>query len=664
MKSKILFGFIIVSMLWSLAFSTQDFNVSPSNINITREFNQSFEGIINIINIGNETLNITINSNNNILNLISGSNTLKINLNETNITNLLESETRTISYNYTTNISPGNYTGILYFVNDNNNSNNKSIYFNIEVLPQQQTTTNEYNFKIDGVDDTIIVYGELDDTVSKTITIINNGNKTLHDFQFDVTDLEGDDDEIRSNDIDWITDEGFDLAKNEEKNFRFEIDIDDDIEVDTYEGILTIRTNEITKNYTLKVKVQGGDYDINILDNSLDVRNGELEIYGEPGEYVTGYEFRVKNEGDFDVRNLYVKLDGDLTKESGIGTLDSSIVTFSPSTFDLDKNDDKDVDVKIRIPEDANSGDYLGDIEVYNENDEKMDDISLRLNVIGDLYIYEDITLSKDKVKPGDYLEVTIPLKNKGNSILRNVKITGYIYDIDSINSDLTEKTENFVINTGEKVEKKLRFKIPEEAIDGSKSLEIRVEYDGGNEINEIVTFDVVRPEYKIEIVNSLIRPKIVRCEKELYTYIKVKNYGKYEEELTFVSEIIGTDISKSSSKVTINPDETFEKSLVLDISDLKPGNYKVVNKIIYRGSLFKSFETNLLVENCSEDGAVIKPIETNQGNQINLSEEGGENKKEETYNIFGKEVEKTTVYLGSGLLITILLIFILLLLI
>ena len=664
MKSKILFGFIIVSMLWSLAFSTQDFNVSPSNINITREFNQSFEGIINITNIGNETLNITINSNNNILNLISGPNTLKINLNETNITNLLESETRTISYNYTTNISPGNYTGILYFVNDNNNSNNKSIDFNIEVLPQQQTTTNEYNFKIDGVDDTIIVYGELDDTVSKTITIINNGNKTLHDFQFDVTDLEGDDDEIRSNDIDWITDEGFDLAKNEEKNFRFEIDIDDDIEVDTYEGILTIRTNEITKNYTLKVKVQGGDYDINILDNSLDVRNGELEIYGEPGEYVTGYEFRVKNEGDFDVRNLYVKLDGDLTKESGIGTLDSSIVTFSPSTFDLDKNDDKDVDVKIRIPEDANSGDYLGDIEVYNENDEKMDDISLRLNVIGDLYIYEDITLSKDKVKPGDYLEVTIPLKNKGNSILRNVKITGYIYDIDSINSDLTEKTENFVINTGEKVEKKLRFKIPEEAIDGSKSLEIRVEYDGGNEINEIVTFDVVRPEYKIEIVNSLIRPKIVRCEKELYTYIKVKNYGKYEEELTFVSEIIGTDISKSSSKVTINPDETFEKSLVLDISDLKPGNYKVVNKIIYRGSLFKSFETNLLVENCSEDGAVIKPIETNQGNQINLSEEGGENKKEETYNIFGKEVEKTTVYLGSGLLITILLIFILLLLI
>lgn len=664
MKSKILFGFIIVSMLWSLAFSTQDFNVSPSNINITREFNQSFEGIINITNIGNETLNITINSNNNILNLISGPNTLKINLNETNITNLLESETRTISYNYTTNISPGNYTGILYFVNDNNNSNNKSIDFNIEVLPQQQTTTNEYNFKIEGIDDTIIVYGELDDTVSKTITIINNGNKTLHDFQFDVTDLEGDDDEIRSNDIDWITDEGFDLAKNEEKNFRFEIDIDDDIEVDTYEGILTIRTNEITKNYTLKVKVQGGDYDINILDNSLDVRNGELEIYGEPGEYVTGYEFRVKNEGDFDVRNLYVKLDGDLTKESGIGTLDSSIVTFSPSTFDLDKNDDKDVDVKIRIPEDANSGDYLGDIEVYNENDEKMDDISLRLNVIGDLYIYEDITLSKDKVKPGDYLEVTIPLKNKGNSILRNVKITGYIYDIDSINSDLTEKTENFVINTGEKVEKKLRFKIPEEAIDGSKSLEIRVEYDGGNEINEIVTFDVVRPEYKIEIVNSLIRPKIVRCEKELYTYIKVKNYGKYEEELTFVSEIIGTDISKSSSKVTINPDETFEKSLVLDISDLKPGNYKVVNKIIYRGSLFKSFETNLLVENCSEDGAVIKPIETNQGNQINLSEEGGENKKEETYNIFGKEVEKTTVYLGSGLLITILLIFILLLLI
>jgi len=664
MKSKILFGFIIVSMLWSLAFSTQDFNVSPSNINITREFNQSFEGIINITNIGNETLNITINSNNNILNLISGPNTLKINLNETNITNLLESETRTISYNYTTNISPGNYTGILYFVNDNNNSNNKSIDFNIEVLPQQQTTTNEYNFKIEGIDDTIIVYGELDDTVSKTITIINNGNKTLHDFQFDVTDLEGDDDEIRSNDIDWITDEGFDLAKNEEKNFRFEIDIDDDIEVDTYEGILTIRTNEITKNYTLKVKVQGGDYDINILDNSLDVRNGELEIYGEPGEYVTGYEFRVKNEGDFDVRNLYVKLDGDLTKESGIGTLDSSIVTFSPSTFDLDKNDDKDVDVKIRIPEDANSGDYLGDIEVYNENDEKMDDISLRLNVIGDLYIYEDITLSKDKVKPGDYLEVTIPLKNKGNSILRNVKITGYIYDIDSINSDLTEKTENFVINTGEKVEKKLRFKIPEEAIDGSKSLEIRVEYDGGNEINEIVTFDVVRPEYKIEIVNSLIRPKIVRCEKELYTYIKVKNYGKYEEELTFVSEIIGTDISKSSSKVTINPDETFEKSLVLDISDLKPGNYKVVNKIIYRGSLFKSFETNLLVENCSEDGAVIKPIETNQGNQINLSEEGGENKKEEIYNIFGKEVEKTTVYLGSGLLITILLIFILLLLI
>ncbi len=525
----------------------------------------------------------------------------------------------------------------------------------VKKVPVNLEVTENCDFELEGIDEDIVIYGEIDRTVTKTITIKNTGTCTLHDFRFENSDFESSDDDFSDSHLD-VSEDNFDLAPGDSRDVRLEIDIPSDANLDVYESTLKVYCDEVNRSYTIKLHVIGGNYEIEIPDNSGDVRDGLLTIIGEPGDYVTDYEFKIENKGDFDVREISFDLDHDLEYETGEYEIPKENVIFSPSSVDLDSGDYEYVTVKVNIPSDAKGGNYYSTIEAYSKDGEKLVSLPLKLKVIGDVYI-SDIELSEDSVKPGDELEVRVKIKNKGSRIYRNVKVYGSIYDIDYINSDLHESTDSFVLDVGEETTKTLIFDIPEDASDGRKAIEIRVLYDD-EEITDIKSFDVVRDKHNVEILSSFIRPKIAECDNSLYTYVKVRNLGISKEDVKFSSEIEGTDIKAESGKVELSVNEELEKSLVLDISNLAPGNYRVINEVTYgNGRYFKRFITNLRVENCTA-GEVILHVE-NESEEITKVPQP--NNK---INIFGREFDKTTAYLGGGLGVAVIIIGILLFLV
>lgn len=648
--------FIAFFMCFGMANAVQSFSISPTTVSESVVAGNGNTGTISVTNTGNESINLSLTN----TDLTNGSNTINLNLNMTSISDLAPSASRSVTYTYSTASSQaaGDYAATVVFTNAQNSSMTQAANFNVEVNATPSTPTNPTSraeISIDGEsDDKVEIVAELDEKESFTLRFENTGNVSLTNIQITVSDLDGEDssDEIDRGDIDLIDDDGFDLDVGESENFEFEIDVPRSIDLDTYVGTITLETNENeTFVFDLEVEVTGGDLEIFIEENSLQVRSGILRMIGEEGEYVDDYEFEITNDGDFDVNNIQFELDGDLEEEFTSASIPASAVTFSPTEVDLNDGDSDNIEVRVRIPENQASGTYFAKISAVATNGREYDDIRLELKVIGDIYIKE--IEYNENAEPGDDLDVTVTVANQGSKIYRNVKLSGTLYDVDYGNSDLTESTTTFILDVNEEKEQTIRFRIPEDAKDGSSTLELRLTYDG-SEVVEIEEVSIERPLHSIEVTGSSINPSMVSCENTVYSFMKVRNLGRYDEDVRFSVEIEGTNIKEQGNIIDLGVDDTIQKNFVLNIESLQPGTYNVVQKVSYADGLFLREENTLRIQECVEDtgGIIVNPInETNQTTG-NVTENGG-------INLFGTEVDKTTVYLGSATALIIVLIII-----
>lgn len=655
---KSLFALIASLIVISGVFAIQSFTVNPSSISQSIDVSQSSAAQIAIQNTGDENISFIISKEN----LINGGNTIILALNQTTITDLEPGQTRNIEYSYNSGTNPGVFQGSILVSQSDNLSNNISI-------PVQVTVNSVSNPSQDGRleiitpnvgepgEGTIRLSGEANDRTILDIRLENIGDETIQITNVRTTTLDGRSsfDRIRTSDI-RIDKTSFSLQKDDREIIELRVDIPRNIEVDIYQGDFIIETqNHGNFIWSLEVDVYtDSDDDIYVRDNLGDIRNKMLRLVGESGENIRNALFYVQNDAGSTQNGIYFELASDLREQNSANTIARSTVSFSPSTLSNFRNGDREsVRLSINIPSNAATGTYYADVNVLKANGERLDSFRLELRVVGDIYV-KDIIIPENS-KPGDLVDVKVTVRNQGSQLYRNIVIRGILFDITTGSSDIFETTSSFLLDVGEEVERTLRFRLPHDAIHGSHTLEIRVQAPG-EEIIEIRRLDVVRPLRNIEIQTNSINPVTARCDFNLYSYLKVQNLGRFSEQIRFVAQIQGTDISAESNLIDIGVDQVMQDTKVLDISSLEPGNYKLLQRVLI-GSIFETVESNFQVLECSDStigGIDIEDLNNQNNNQTNQTITD-----KEGFTLFGEEVEPTTIYLATAVGIVIILIII-----
>lgn len=662
------FIFILnVIFLAAISNAAVDFSISPATLSLTSATSGSDSATFSITsNIAN--LNLTLTDSN----LVNGANTVALTLNQTTITNMNSGSSKSILASISTaGTTVGTFTGNITIVNADNTSDNTTIPVSLTVASTTVDGASLIIVDCDGSDLDFEMEINVDDNSENfRFCLKNNGNIALRNIEIDLpSSFDGDNDNIDDNDFQINGEDGDNtFSLNDDFNngnpyillpgqisdtIRFSLDIPSNLDPDTYDGRVDFSADNASgssvfnEDYTFKIFAYSDNEDVFMQYRSLYVKDGVLEVRGEPGEYVNDYDITVENNAGYDVTDLYLELDGDLQEENSNNKILESFVTFSPSNFDLDRSDEDDIEVRVDIPEDQPVGTYTGTVKLYNSAGRELgDDITIKVKVVGDIYI-DSIDFSSETVKPGENLDVTVKVANSGSQIQRSIKVLATLYDIEAGNGDIHESSSTFLLESNSNREEIIRFNIPTEATDGSHTLEIRLQY-GSEELIEVKSVEVVRPAHKIEIQSSAINPSVIKCDDKLYTYIKFQNLGKYDEDVKVRTEIVGKGIFEETNKIDLGTDDIMQKNLVLDISKLEAGTYTVQQKIIYSGTLFVKKEDTLKVLNCTDStvGVVIKEtnttISTNQSAIINQT-------SDKTISLFGEDYEKNTVYLASG---------------
>jgi uncharacterized membrane protein len=568
-------------------------------------------------------------------------------LNTSTIT-VLAGQTGDFSVTYTaSSIDAGTYTGDVTVTDSTDNSEFEisTTTLNVIQLPGASLTLSVDNNKVE-------MNADIDERETKSFKIINDGTIDLNNLKFKFFDLDGEEygDEIEDNDIE-IDDDGFDLEVGDSERVEIEIDVPKGIEVDVYSGKVIVETSEGYEfEFELEIDVEGGDIEVEFA-NDFYVKNGLLQVVGEPGESIDDYEIRVDNVGDINVRGLRLVMDDDLEETYNDYELDKSIVDLSDyDDLDIDESDYEDLELTFDIPEDTKTGIYSGELRLESSSGKLYDTLRIEIKVIGDVFI-EEIEFD-EKVNQNENLDVTVKIKNQGSKTEKNVKVTGTLIGIDLGNTDIIESTNSFLLTAGQTRTDVLRFEIPESARDGTHILELTLSYDEGT-ITELKEIDITRPDNQLSLESSGIGQNIIKCDDSLYVFAKAKNTGKYDQQATFTTEIIGTGIKKEINDINIDVDETFQQNFNLQLTNLEEGSYEVETKVLYNGFFLKDTST-IVVRDCNgaSTGLDVKPIEDD-----NLGNQTVDDIDSKTFDLFGQKLEQTQVYLIVGISIIIVLI-------
>lgn len=653
---KTLFVFFASILVSTGIYAVQDFTVSPSSITQSIDVSQSQTQSFTIENTGDENISLLISKED----LQDSSSSITLNLGTTIIEDLTPGSTRNFQVTYNSGTNSGNYTGNVTIENFDNSSMLEVIPFDVEVN-DVQTNPNQGNLEIitpnvgEPGEGTIRLSGELDDRIYLDIRFENIGDNQIEITDIETTDLDNrrSSDRIRSNDISFdITDLTLDVDQRDFVELR--LDIPRNIEIGTYTGDLIVDTqNNGEFIWEIEVEVFSNEIDdIFFRDNFGEIRSGVLSVIGEPGESIRNRIFYVESDSDFDVSGITYELDSDLEEQNSANSIDRSTVTFSPSSLRIRDGDREDVRLDMSIPRDTPTGTYSTDVNLLNSNDDILDTFRLEVRVIGDIYV-QSIEYPEE-IEPGELVDVVVNVRNQGSQLYRNIVVRGTIFDVDSANTDLSEVSSSFLLDSRENEEKTLRFRIPDGASHGSNTLEIRVQYQG-EEITELEKIDIVRPTENVVFESNSINPRTITCDDSMYSYIRVENLGRFTEEIKFLAQIQGTNIESESSFIDINVDRSIQNTQVLDVSSLEPGTYTVLQRVQV-GSIYKTQESQLVVNECggsTTGGVDIEDLnnQTQNGNQTQTTDDN--------MNIFGLELEPLTFYLVTGLSILIILIII-----
>ncbi len=581
----------LLGILLSLALvsAAANFTVTLS-ISKSVDFSNSEAFSVTVSNIGDEELDIRFK----IANPKNGSKTIKLTPTPSSVNDLEAGDTSNVVFVYTAPSTEGVYIGSITFRSRTNSSLNATTLVNLSV---RESGSSVLTLEDDNENDILEMEGEIDEEDSHTFRIKNKGQIDLENVRVEFSDLEGldsgdniDRDEIS---IDDSNDKKFDLRAGRSRSIRIDIDVPRDIRGDIYEGTMTVSSDQLADvEFDIELDVGGGNEEIDIDETIIKVR-------GETGDSVSNVEFEVINNGNIRVDNIEFELDGDFEERFSDRTLPKSIVSFHPSSVDLDVDEEDDVEVIIDIPTDTPSGTYSAKIRAVSEiGNKRYDDLTLELRVTSDLYIKTPVVVP-ETVVPGQNLNVEVVIVNSGSRFEDNIRVTGKLRNVDIDNSDIIESNSPFDLDSNSEHSEFLRFHIPEGARDGTHTLEVRVRYDDGDLV-ELEDVEIRRANHNIKIESYGVTPGVVKCGGTVFSFMKVKNLGRFDEKVQFETEVVGEKIQVKSGLVDLYVDDSTQDNSALRLEGLDDGSYVVEQRVRFNG-LVETRTSNLRVTGCNK---------------------------------------------------------------
>jgi hypothetical protein len=163
---------------------------------------------------------------------------------------------------------------------------------------------------------------------------------------------------------------------------------------------------------------------------------------------------------------------------------------------------------------------------------------------------------------------------------------------------------------------------VPLKVDENDYAVSIEIEGEDENGVTHTVTKDyyleVKKDKHLLKILNAIVAPSAVSCERRATASIDVLNLGSEDEDEAKV-EISGPGLSFSEGDLEINSgtddDAEYSKSITFTVADnVAAGTYDVVFTTYYDNKKSDSKTLQLAVKNCVEETVVpqtpTEPVE------------------------------------------------------
>lgn len=345
---------------------------------------------------------------------------------------------------------------------------------------------------INVVASSISVSAQADDTRTTTFQIINTGNAPLSldsssfSHNINLTDDDGD-----------VINVEFDpqftsLAAGQTGNVRLNVDVENNVDINTYDGTVTVSSGSVSDTFNLAINVQPevckdgpvGDLRINIRDPD---DNDDFA----PGDTIN-FDVDVENDDDDDHDITVTAILYNLDTDDNIEEVDSDEIN-------IDDGDEENFEFDLEIPtgDEVNEDDeYVIYIKAYEDGNEdeqcEQDELSIDIQRERNDVRVDDASVSPSIVSCGESTEFSVDVVNVGSRNQDDVYV-----QLKESSLGINQRSEEFELDDGDSNDndatKRFTVRVPSDAKAGSYLVEASVYYDSADEsASEFVTLEVV----------------------------------------------------------------------------------------------------------------------------------------------------------------------------
>ncbi|MEK6934522.1 MAG: putative S-layer protein [Nanoarchaeota archaeon] len=481
MNKKFIISFFVVLLLGLMNVVATDLSglsLSPSSATISGNPGDSKSTqIIVTNNIGTSLTNLNIVK----VDLVGINDaTKKISLSGVSVTPTLfniangGSQTLTISVAIPTGIPFDTYKGT-FKITDNSVDATK----NFDVIV---SVSSKDDFEILTFTDStpLEITGQEDSTVTGTFSVKNIGSTTLtfNTQSFDITQIDlSDDDRIIALSFPVVS-----VNPGETKPITITANIPNNVAVDTYDGIMTVKSGTDSETFKLEIKVHPElckDGPIGELTIDVEEPNNGDEF--APGELM---EIRVNVDNNHD-KDLDVKVEAFLYNVDQ----DDKIEEVETEEDEVKEDDDKDFEMQLEIPtEDIDTDDeYVLFVKAFEDGNEEDHCAESQVDVDIERESHEvlvnSVTVSPSPiVQQGDSVDISVKVVNVGKENEDDVTVKISIPELRIDQTSQPFDLDDGESNNNDQIVTFRNLKVPVDANDKAYSIEATVTFDDGDE--------------------------------------------------------------------------------------------------------------------------------------------------------------------------------------
>lgn len=421
--------------------------------------------------------------------------------------------------------------------------------------------------------------------ITGTFKIKNTGSEPITDLalsfnQNDFKDSDGDQIVISHN-LPAV------LQPGVEATVTLTIDPNDKVDINTYDGTVTVAGAAKSDTFTLEIRVQPEVCsDGNVGDLNIDLREPDSGDDFKPGQRIP-IEVKVDNDGNDDLDVTVTAFLFDVDDGDNIEEVDSDEIN-------IDEDDSETFEFELAIPEDADESHsfklFIKSHEDGNE-DEQCDETSVDLDIKRERndVITKSIKLTPAIVNAGSSIEIVVTAQNIGSRDQDDVVVT-----LSNPELGLELQSNSFSLEKFDDDDtqvERFTFSVPEDAETGSYDIEATVAF--GSKTSS--AFAPLRVEAKpvpprpSAVLDTAEAPASVDQGKLFDLPVKVSNTGLVAE--TFTVQLVAGSWAGTlqPQTITLGPGKSSTVFFTVQPSESAAGSQSLSVELLSNGNILDS---------------------------------------------------------------------------